>query len=149
SLAVFAEHKRIVKGILHGSSESQRTVFIEPEETIELNNELFSLEREEQREVNRVLLSTTAELAAYQPLLHTYYRLIGIYDFIRAKARLAVSLAAERPVVSAHPGLVLKKAYHPLLLLQHRQSGKQTVPVSLSLGPGRNILIISGPNAGG
>src|SRR5690606_14921474 len=76
SLAAFAEHKRIVKGILHGSSESQRTVFIEPEETIELNNELFSLEREEQREVNRVLLSTTAELAAYQPLLHTYYRLI-------------------------------------------------------------------------
>lgn len=149
SLAVFAEHKRIVKGIIHGSSDTQRTVFIEPEETIELNNALYELEREEQKEIKRILLATTAELCPFQQILQTYYRLIGIYDFIRAKAKLAVSLRAERPVISAHPGLALKKAFHPLLLRQHQQSGKQTVPLNVALSNGQNILMISGPNAGG
>lgn len=149
TLAVLAEHKRIVKGILHGESDSARTVFIEPEETIPLNNEIFSLERAEGREIQRILAETTAQLAPYQPLLESYYHLTGLYDFIRAKALLARQMKAEMPRLSAHPGMDLIQARHPLLLLHNEAVGKETVPLNLKLDRQNRILIISGPNAGG
>lgn len=149
TVAVAAEYKRIVKGILHGESDSQKTTFIEPEETIELNNELFSLEREEAREVHRILQQTTAALSAYHPQLSAYYELSGIYDFIRAKALLAVDLNASMPGLSPHPTTRLVAAYHPLLYLHHQKAGKPVVPLFLQLDRNSRILIISGPNAGG
>lgn len=149
TVAILAEYKRIVKGILHGESDTAKTVFIEPEETIELNNEIFSLERAESREIHRILAQTTATLSGYQPLLESYYHLTGIYDFIRAKALLAVELNASKPMITAHPGLKLVKAYHPLLLLHHKVAGKQVVPINITLDKQNRVLIISGPNAGG
>lgn len=149
TVAIFAEHKRVVKGILHGESDTSKTVFIEPEETIELNNEIFSLERAEGREIHRILSQTTAALSVYQPLLDSYYHLTGIYDFIRAKALLAVDLNAVMPRLSPHPGFQLVKAYHPLLFLHNKQSGKSIVPLNLTLDKQNRVLIISGPNAGG
>ena len=149
TVAVFAEHKRIVKGILHGESDTAKTVFIEPEETIELNNEIFSLERSESREIHRILSQTTATLSGYQPLLESYYHLTGIYDFIRAKALLAVDLNASLPHISAHPGLQLRNAFHPLLLLHNQAAGKPVVPLNITLDKQNRVLIISGPNAGG
>lgn len=149
TVAVFAEHKRIVKGILHGESDSQRTVFIEPEATIELNNEIFSLERAEAKELQRILAATTEELSAYHPQLETYYHISGLYDFIRAKALLAQDINGNMPRLSPHPGLELVKAYHPLLLLYNKQQGKETIPLNIKLDRNQRILIISGPNAGG
>lgn len=149
TVAIFAEHKRIVKGILHGESDSQRTVFIEPEETIELNNEIFSLERAEGREIHRILAQTTTSLSAFQPQLDSYYHLCGLYDFIRAKALLAVDMNAEMPKLSPHPGVQLVKAFHPLLYLHNKQAAKQTIPLNIALDRNQRILIISGPNAGG
>lgn len=149
TVAITAEHKRIVKGILHGESDSQRTVFIEPEETIELNNEIFSLERAEGREIHRILAQTTASLSAYQPQLDSYYHLCGLYDFIRAKALLATDMQAQMPRLSPHPGVHLVKAYHPLLLLHNQQVAKPTVPLNITLDKNNRLLIISGPNAGG
>ncbi len=149
TVAINAEHKRIVKGILHGESESSRTVFIEPEETIELNNELFSLERSEGREVQRILMETTAQLRPYSPLLQKYFHLAGLFDFIRGKALLAQSMDAEMPKLSVHPGISLVKARHPLLLLHHKAAGKPVQPLNLTLDRKERILIISGPNAGG
>lgn len=149
TVAIFAEHKRIVKGILHGESDSQRTVFIEPEETIELNNEVFSLERAEAREIHKILAQTTASLSAYHPQLEAYYHLCGIYDFIRAKALLAVDMNGEMPRLSPHPGVHLVKAFHPLLLLHNQNAGKPTIPLNITLDREQRILIISGPNAGG
>ncbi len=148
-VAIFAEHKRIVKGILHGESDSQRTVFIEPEETIELNNEIFSLERAESKEIHRILAQTTASLSAYQPQLDAYYHLTGLLDFIRAKGLLALDMNAEMPRLSAHPGLQLVKAVHPLLYLHNKQNNKPTIPLHITLDKNQRILIISGPNAGG
>ncbi|MFZ9718335.1 MAG: hypothetical protein ACO3BD_03170 [Chitinophagaceae bacterium] len=72
-VALFAEQKRQVKGILHGESESRKTAFVEPEETIELNNEVFSLENEERRELYRILRALTARLSVYAPLLKQYH----------------------------------------------------------------------------
>lgn len=149
TVAVFAEQKRIVKGILHGESDSGKTVFIEPEETIELNNELASLERAESREVHRILAAATESLAPYAPLLRTYYALTGTYDFIRAKALFAQDIHATLPHLVNHPVLHLQDAIHPLLLLHNRPLGKVTVPLQVSLNKDQRILIISGPNAGG
>ncbi len=149
TVAVFAEHKRIVKGILHGESDSQRTVFIEPESTIELNNEISSLERAETREIQRILASTTEQIAAFHPQLESYYHIAGLYDFIRAKAQLARDMHANMPRLSAHPGVDLVKAHHPLLLLHNNTTEKPTVPLNIKLDKHNRILIISGPNAGG
>lgn len=149
TVAVAAEYKRVVKGILHGESDSSRTVFIEPEEVIELNNEIFGLERAEGREIQRILVQTTATLSQYQPQLEGYYHLAGLFDFIRAKALLAVDMNAQMPQLSPHPGLHLVKAYHPLLLLHNIHANKPTIPTNITLDRTNRVLIISGPNAGG
>lgn len=149
TVAITAEHKRIVKGILHGESDTQKTVFIEPEETIEINNEIFSLERAESREIHRILSQTTASLSGFQSQLLSYYHLCGLYDFIRAKALLAADMNAFMPRLSVHPSLDLIKAYHPILLLNNKRTNKAIVPTNIKLNREERILIISGPNAGG
>lgn len=148
-VAIFAEQKRMVKGILHGESDSRRTAFIEPEETIGLNNEIFSLEGEESREVYRLLRKLTADLSPYASLLTAYHRITGEYDFIRAKAKLAMDLQANLPFVEDKAQLHLIQAYHPLLYLYNTHQNKPTIPITLSLNERNRILVISGPNAGG
>jgi DNA mismatch repair protein MutS2 len=148
-VAVFSEHKRQVKGILHGESDSRKTAFIEPEETIELNNEVFALEHEEGREVQRILRGLTSRLAVYAPLLQQYLVIAGEYDFIRAKAKLSLDMNGELPNLNDKAHVHLAEAYHPLLLLYNKTSQKKTIPLSLSLDEQNRILVISGPNAGG
>ncbi len=148
-LAVFAEQKRMIKGILHGESDSRRTAFIEPEETTELNNIIFSLEHDETREVYRIFRMLTQDLSVYAPLLKTYHEIAGEYDFIRAKAKFAVDINGNYPQVFDKAHLKLINAYHPLLLLYNKTNHKPTIPVSLTLNDRQRILVISGPNAGG
>lgn len=148
-VALFAEQKRQVKGILHGESESRRTVFVEPEETIELNNEIFSLENEERREVYRILRDLTSSLSIYSSLLTTYHSILGEFDFIRAKAKLGVDMNANFPMLSENSVVDLKEAYHPLLKLYNQKNSKLTVPTNITLNNESRILVISGPNAGG
>jgi DNA mismatch repair protein MutS2 len=148
-VAVFSEHKRQVKGILHGESDSRKTAFIEPEETIELNNDVFSLEHEEIKEVQKILRALTARMQIYAPLLSSYLTVAGEYDFIRAKARLALDMNAQLPNLVDRAHIHLVDAYHPLLYLYHKTSGKKTIPVTLTLDDKNRILVISGPNAGG
>ncbi|MEP6595678.1 MAG: DNA mismatch repair protein MutS, partial [Ginsengibacter sp.] len=148
-LAVFAEQKRMVKGILYGESDSRRTAFIEREETTELNNEIFSLEIEEGREVHRILQALTLKLSVYAPLLKTYNDILGESDFIRAKARLAIDIDGNYATLHDKAYLNLQKAYHPLLYLYNKPSAKVTVPVNVTLDDTHRILVISGPNAGG
>jgi DNA mismatch repair protein MutS2 len=148
-VAVFAEQKRTVKGILHGESDSRRTTFIEPEETIELNNQLYELENSERREVQRILKELTKQLSVYASLLDSYHSIAGEFDFIYAKAQFAISINADYPVVSDKALVKLVTAFHPLLLLYNQKSGKKTIPVDISLDESKRILVISGPNAGG
>ena len=148
-VAVYAEQKRTVKGILHGESDSRRTSFIEPEETIELNNQLYQLESAEKKEVNRILRELTARLSVYASLLTTYHSIIGEYDFIKAKALFGSDIKAEYPVVTDKAHVHLIKACHPLLYLYNHRLGKKTIPVDLTLDHAQRILVISGPNAGG
>ncbi len=148
-VAVFSEHKRQVKGILHGESDSRKTAFIEPEETIELNNEVFNLEHEETREVHRILRVLTAKMSVYAPLLSNYLAVAGDYDFIRGKAKLALDMNGQFPNLVDKAHIHLIDAYHPLLFLYHKASGKKTIPVTITLDDKSRILVISGPNAGG
>ncbi|MBZ5855910.1 endonuclease MutS2 [Flavihumibacter profundi] len=148
-LAVFAEQKRMIKGILHGESDTRKTAFIEPEETIELNNDVYSLENDEKREVYRILRALTAKLSAYADLLKAYLNVTGEYDFIRAKARFAQDYNGEYPVVVDKAHIHLVNAYHPLLFIYNKRQEKPTIPVSLTLDDKNRILVISGPNAGG
>ena len=148
-VAVFSEHKRQIKGILHGESDSRKTAFIEPEETIQLNNDVFSLEYEETKEVQKVLRELTKKLSVFALLLQTHLSIIGEFDFVKAKAKLAIDMNANLPNVIDKACVELKDAYHPLLYLYNKASGKKTIPVSLSLNDKNRILVISGPNAGG
>ena len=148
-VAVFAEQKRMVKGILHGESDTGRTVFIEPEETIGVNNEIFSLENDERKEVYRILKELTRDLSRYEPLLSSYHTIVGEYDFVRGKGKLALEMRGDYPSVIEGSHVQLVDAYHPLLFLYNKKLNKPTVPVSLTLDEKNRILVISGPNAGG
>ena len=148
-LAVFAEQKRTVKGILHSESESRKTAFVEPEETIDLNNQVNELENDERKEVYRILRELTSKLSVYASLLTTYQAVVGDYDFIRAKAKLAVEIRGEFPLVTDKAHVHLVKAFHPLLFLYNQKTQKPTIPVDITLDDEQRILVISGPNAGG
>jgi DNA mismatch repair protein MutS2 len=148
-VALFAEHKRQVKGILHGESDTRRTSYIEPEETIAINNEIFGLENEESREVYRILRELTGKLSAHAALLRSYHDVLGEFDFIRAKAKFALDVNGQYPMVVDKAQVNLREAYHPLLLLYNKEAGKVTIPVDLLLHEKNRILVISGPNAGG
>ncbi len=148
-LAVVAEQKRVVKGVLHSESESRKTSFIEPEETTELNNEIFSLEYEETKEIYRILRVLTQQVSMYAPLLKSYHDIAGEYDFIRAKGKLAQDMNGAYPQLVDKAHLHLIKAYHPLLFLFNKRNGKPTFPTDILLNNEASILVISGPNAGG
>lgn len=148
-VAIYAENKRMVKGIIHGESDTRRTAFIEPEETIELNNDVASLERDESREVYKILRKLTADLSKHAILLNNYHDILGTYDFIRAKAKLALDMDGNYPMLTPNAQLHLVQAYHPLLLLYNRKNTKPTIPINLTLDNNNHILVISGPNAGG
>ena len=148
-LAVFAEQKRMVKGILHGESDSRRTSFIEPEETTHLNNDILSLENEERKEVYVILQQLTTKMRAYHSLLSIYHQILGEYDFVRAKARMALEYHGQLPALHDQPTIKLVNALHPLLFIYNEKLKKPTIPVNLSLDDKNRILVISGPNAGG
>lgn len=148
-VAIGAEHKRIVKGIMHGESDTARTVFVEPEETIALNNEVDALERDEKKEVMKVLAATTALLRPYHEHFIAYYKVLNTFEFIRAKACLAIDMQADMPIIHNAPQVKLVDAFHPLLFLYNQAQKKDTVPLNLELDKKERILIISGPNAGG
>lgn len=148
-LAVFAEQKRMIKGILHGESDSRRTAFIEPEETTGLNNEIFSLETDEKKEVYKILLKLTAQMRSYHSLLNIYHEILGEYDFIRAKAKLALEYNGNMPSVQDRAFLNMVDARHPLLYIYNEKQHKPTISVNVNLDDDNRILVISGPNAGG
>ncbi|MDZ4806723.1 MAG: MutS2/Smr-associated SH3 domain-containing protein [Bacteroidota bacterium] len=148
-LAVFAEQKRTVKGILHGESDSRKTAFVEPEETIELNNTIYELEGDEKKEVYRILRELTAKLSVYSSLLMAWHVVLGEFDFIRAKAKFGAEIKGEYPAVTDKAHVHLVEAYHPLLYLYNQRTGKPTIPVTITLDDTKRILVISGPNAGG
>ncbi len=148
-LTVNAEKKRSIEGIIHDESSTGKTVFIEPNEVVSLQNELYELESDKRQEIYKILQVFSNELRAHKEDFELWQKIIIRLDFITAKAKLAVSMKANKPKLSIEQIIDLKEAYHPYLLIVNNEANKQTIPFDLKLDKDRRILVISGPNAGG
>ncbi|MFY7887619.1 MAG: endonuclease MutS2 [Spirosomataceae bacterium] len=144
-----AEHKRKIKGFVHDESDTGKTVFMEPTEVLEANNEIKELESAERREIVRILMQLTTRLRPAVPVLKRAYTFLGIIDFVRSKARYALELDAVAPLAINTQLIDWKDARHPLLYASFKKAGKSVVPLSARLDSENRILLISGPNAGG
>ena len=144
---VIAGQKRKLDGVIHGASSSGHTLFIEPLETIDLNNELVRLAEEEAREVHRILLEMTDRLRGYGDSIRQTLATMAELDLIFAKARLAAEFQCVIPRFGER--LWLKEARHPLLEDVLRRRHQKIVPLTLELTRERSTLLISGPNTGG
>jgi DNA mismatch repair protein MutS2 len=149
-IPVSAYDKRKIKGLIHDQSASGKTVFIEPEEIVEINNDIIELEYEEKREIVRILTSFADDIRPYIDDLLESNLFLGEIDFIRSKAILGNHLHSIKPVMVNKPFLMWRKAIHPLLSLAFEKSaGRKVVPLDIMLDDLNRILLISGPNAGG
>ncbi len=145
-LPVRSDSSGQVEGIVHGNSASGQTIFVEPQEVVALNNKLKVAELEVLREELRIFLELSRYVREELPAVERNLELLELLDLIDARARLASSLNAGRPRVSADGSVDLICMRHPLMLLS--SSGAEVVPNDLRLEPGKG-LIITGPNAGG
>ncbi len=148
-IPVSASNKRKIKGIVYDESASGKTVYIEPNEIVEINNEIRELEYSEHREIIRILIEFSDFLRPYREELYHYYEFLGDIDFIRAKAILATEFNAIRPELTDKPYIKWEKAIHPLLLQSLKRENRKIVPLDINISDQNHILLISGPNAGG
>jgi len=149
-IPVSSYDKRRIKGLIHDQSASGKTVFIEPEEIVEINNDIIELEYEERREIVRILTAFADNVRPYIDDLIESNLFLGEIDFIRSKALLGNYLHSIRPVLVNKPYLMWRRAIHPLLAITFEKSaGRKVVPLEIVLDERDRILLISGPNAGG
>jgi DNA mismatch repair protein MutS2 len=161
-IPVRSDHQGRIKGVAHGSSSSGATIFVEPLETIEANNELQTLRETEQREIVEILFALSEELRRELPAIEQAADAISELDFVGAKAAFAerfdcvvpeIATAATDSTGSAKSAneniLEFTEARHPLLEESLRASGASVVPVSLRLDSEHSVMVISGANAGG
>jgi DNA mismatch repair protein MutS2 len=148
-IPVSSAYKRRIKGFIHDESATGQTVFIEPEAIFEMNNQIRELENAEKREIVKILIRLTDLLRSFLPELKECFNYLGLIDFIRAKAKLAIRIEAARPVLNNYPCIQWQKAKHPLLFLSHKAQKKTVEVLNIALDETKRILVISGPNAGG
>jgi len=162
-IPVKIEQKRRVQGVVHGASSSGQTVFIEPLETIEQNNELVRMLEEEQAEIHRILLEMTARIREQADAIVDATEVLAELELQFAKARFAadyectrpslvgsrLSLADSQRLTTDDQRLILRNARHPILERTLKARGGRIVPISLELEPPNHQLVISGPNTGG
>ena len=148
-IPIAAENKRKLRGFIHDESATGQTVFMEPEEALDINNEIRDLEYMEKREIIRILTKLTNQLRPNIPALRKATNFLGVFDFIRAKARFALKTNSVKPILTLERGLSWSDARHPILEISLKAQGKQVVPLHLNLDHQKRLLLISGPNAGG
>jgi DNA mismatch repair protein MutS2 len=147
-IPVRAELKRKISGVVHGASSSGLTVYVEPLETIEQNNELVRLLEEEQAEILRIFMALTRLVGGYAFDLAQGARVLALVDSLQARARFAREYDCIEPALTPER-LELKGARHPLLEKRLRASGGKVIPLTLELTSEKRQIIISGPNTGG
>jgi len=149
-IPVNAWDKRKIKGLIHDQSSSGKTVFIEPAEIVEINNEIVELEYEERREIVRILTSWADDIRPYIDDLLESNDFLGKVDFLRAKALLGNQLWAIKPAITGTQGIFWRNAVHPLLFMTFQKlKGRKVIPLDIKLEAENRIVLISGPNAGG
>jgi DNA mismatch repair protein MutS2 len=148
-IPVRAEHRRSVPGVAHGASATGQTVFMEPFETVEANNQLVQLAEDEAAEIVRILRELTDRLQAMRGPLLAAAAAIAELDSVFARARFSREFDAAMPEFSSTNELQLGGARHPVLEDKLRKENRAVVPMTLSLGGDERLLVISGPNTGG
>ncbi len=140
---VKAEHRGEVPGLVHDTSASGATVFVEPMGSVEANNELKVLESREAAEIERIIAELSAEAGSFADAIIADYEILLEINLIFAKARLAYKMKAVRPQLTADGHILLRRARHPLI------DPKKVVPIDVELGGAFDTLVITGPNTGG
>lgn len=152
-IPIKAEHKRKISGFIHDVSSTGQTVYLEPAEALNINNDVRQLESEEQREIERILQQLTRQIGSHSNEISNNYELIGDLDVLHAKAQLGRLFDASIPEISTTEELRLINAYNPILLLKtFGAAGRKksdVIPLTLELDKDERCLIITGPNAGG
>jgi DNA mismatch repair protein MutS2 len=155
-IPIKTDARRRVPGVVHGASSSGQTVYVEPLETIEQNNELVRLFEEEQAEIHRIFLAMTRQIGAQSQAIAAGAGILAVVESLLIRARFADDFECIRPRFgdSADEAatcleLRLLRARHPLLEQRLRKSGGSVVPISIILNDAERQLIISGPNTGG
>jgi DNA mismatch repair protein MutS2 len=143
------EEKRRVGGVVHGTSSSGATVFVEPLETVPMNNELVELQEREFAEIQRILAEFSDMLRAQKSELSGAAETLSELDLIFAKAEFARAYDCCLPEFLSMPGLELKDARHPLLEKSLRAQKRKPVPITIELSHPKTLMIVSGPNTGG
>ena len=147
---VRAEARGRVRGIVHDRSQSGQTVFMEPADVVEANNDLVHATREEESETARILAELTDAARERLDDLEHLVETIARLDLVFARARLAERMQATAPIVGPERGIAIRGARHPLLLAQSwEHPDRPVVPADLELSPERPVVVITGPNAGG
>ena len=142
-LPVKAEYKNQVSGMVHDQSSTGSTLFIEPMAIIKLNNDLRTLEIQEQKEIEAVLADLSNQLAPYQEELRTDLDILTHLDFVFAKAALSRYYKCSAPIFNRERRINIKDGRHPLL------DPTKVVPININLGKDFDLLIVTGPNTGG
>ncbi|MGO3626106.1 MAG: endonuclease MutS2 [Leuconostoc mesenteroides] len=142
-LPVKAEYRSQFNGVVHDQSQTGLTLYIEPQAVVELSNKLSELRVKENAEEQRVLQELSAELEPHINEIQQNVQILGHFDFVNAKARLAARLDAMQPTISVENHISLRQAWHPLL------DKKIAVANDISLGDSYKTIIITGPNTGG
>jgi len=147
-IPVRAELKRRISGVIHGASSSGQTVYVEPLETIEQNNELVRLIEEEQAEIHRIFVALTRQVGMHAVALVSGAHVLAQVDGFQARARFSRDYDCIAPTITPE-GLRLESARHPLLEKRLRTTGGAVVPLTVELSRAQRQIIISGPNTGG
>jgi DNA mismatch repair protein MutS2 len=148
-IPVLAENKRKVQGFVKDVSATGKIIYVEPLESLELNNRLTELYADKRREREKILKSVAAQLRPHSEGLRQSMQVLTAFDVIQARYALSQRLQAQRPLVEDKPVLFLKKGLNPLLWLKFKGQKNAVVPMDLELSAEHRIAIISGPNAGG
>ncbi len=142
-IPVKTEHKNDVKGLIHDTSSSGATIFVEPMQVVEANNELRVLESREEHEIERILATLSAQVSEYSNAIWLNYLNINDLAFVFACAQLSLAMRGSSPTIVTDKSINLKRARHPLI------DRDRVVPIDVSIGNGYDTMIITGPNTGG
>jgi DNA mismatch repair protein MutS2 len=148
-IPLLAEHKRKIRGVTVDQSATGQTIYLEPTDILEANNELRDLELEDRKEVVRILRELTSLIRKHLPDFEAAYEFLGLLDVNRAKAKLSTDLESKLPHTVQGPALKWVNARHPLLYLTLRKVKRNIVPLTIALDKKDSFLLVSGPNAGG
>ena len=142
-IPVKAEYRSEIAGLVHDTSSSGATLFIEPMSVVNANNELSELDAKERAEIDRIFSALSSEVGDYAETISEDFRTARFFDFCFAKARYAAALRAVRPELNENGVIQAEKARHPLI------SKDKCVPIDIALGDKYSALIVTGPNTGG